>query len=144
MAAGLSVTLALCIAGASFAAGALLVEPDAAPIPSSAAAGAHHGAVQPGYGGASDVAPSQDVGGTEPTLTIDEFTIQSISVSPGAQVTVVNADSAAHTVTAEDGGFDTGTIDAGATGTFTAPTVPGTYQVFCSIHPNMRATITVA
>ncbi|WP_187645609.1 hypothetical protein [Streptomyces sp. TRM49041] len=51
---------------------------------------------------------------------IENFTFSpaDLQVSPGAQVSVVNRDSASHTVTATgDKAFDTGTIKAGATAT---------------------------
>jgi plastocyanin len=53
-------------------------------------------------------------------------------------------DSTPHTLTDKGGKFDTGTIDAnGGTGTFTAPTQPGSYQLKCSFHPQMSGTLVV-
>jgi plastocyanin len=79
------------------------------------------------------------------TITIDNFafTPKSMTVSPGATVTVKNNDSTAHTVTADNKAFDTGPVDAGATKTFTAPTKAGSYPYICSIHPFMKATLVV-
>ncbi|MBW5480477.1 cupredoxin domain-containing protein [Streptomyces bambusae] len=82
----------------------------------------------------------------EVRIVIDNFTFSpaDLKVSPGAKVTVVNQDSAPHTVTATgDKAFDTGTIAAGATGTFTAPSTPGSYAYLCTIHPSMKGTLTV-
>lgn len=140
MSKSLSVTLGICIAAGGVAVGALFVSPEA-PGP---AASASHDAVAhpPTYGGQQGEEP--DAGTAAPTLTISNFAIQSITVAPGATVSVINADSAAHTVTAEDGSFDTGEIAAGGSSTFTAPTAPGTYAVFCAIHPSMTAIVTVA
>ncbi|WP_030587796.1 cupredoxin domain-containing protein [Streptomyces anulatus] len=79
-------------------------------------------------------------------IVIENFTFSpaDLQVRPGAQVTVVNRDSASHTVTATgDKAFDTGTIRAGATATFTAPSTPGSYSYLCTIHPNMKGTLTV-
>ncbi len=75
------------------------------------------------------------------TITIDNFAFapQSMTVSPGATVTVKNNDSTAHTVTAKNKAFDTGDVGAGATKTFTAPTKPGSYAYICLIHPFMKA-----
>ncbi len=64
-------------------------------------------------------------------------------VQPGEQITVSNLDGASHTMTANDGSFDTGLIAGGASATLTMPTAPGTYQYFCSLHPSMVSTITV-
>ncbi|MFE5934141.1 cupredoxin domain-containing protein [Streptomyces sp. NPDC056470] len=67
-----------------------------------------------------------------------------LKVRPGATVTVANEDSVPHTVTATGSdAFDTGEIAGGRSATFTAPDKPGTYPFFCSIHPNMKATLTV-
>ncbi|MEV0411172.1 cupredoxin domain-containing protein [Streptomyces sp. NPDC050448] len=79
-------------------------------------------------------------------IVIENFTFSpaDLQVRPGAKITVVNRDSASHTVTATgDKAFDTGTIRAGATATFTAPSTPGSYAYLCTIHPNMKGTLTV-
>ncbi|MCX5275380.1 cupredoxin domain-containing protein [Streptomyces virginiae] len=79
-------------------------------------------------------------------IVIENFTFSpaDLQVRPGAKVTVVNRDSASHTVTATgDKPFDTGTISGGATATFTAPSTPGSYSYLCTIHPNMKGTLTV-
>ena len=67
----------------------------------------------------------------------------SITVKPGATVTVKNEDVAAHTVT--DGSkFDTGDIAPGASKTFTAPTTAGSYPYICTIHQFMHGTLVVS
>jgi plastocyanin len=73
------------------------------------------------------------------TITIADFTFSGpLTVSAGAQVTVVNKDSVAHTVTADSsGGFDV-SVPAGGTATFTAPNAAGSYSFHCSIHPSMK------
>ncbi|MDI3406849.1 cupredoxin domain-containing protein [Streptomyces cavernicola] len=72
------------------------------------------------------------------------FDPDTLTVNPGEKVTVVNKDSTAHTVTAtESGAFDTGTIDGGKSGTFTAPSKPGSYDFVCSFHSNMTGKLIV-
>lgn len=72
------------------------------------------------------------------------FAPTTLTVAPGAKVTVKNEDSATHTVTASNkSDFDTGDIASGATKTFTAPAKPGTYTYICSIHQYMQGTLTV-
>jgi len=67
-----------------------------------------------------------------------------LTVAPGATVTVVNSDSAEHSVTADtDKAFDVD-IDGKGTATFTAPTKPGTYAYHCSYHPSMHGELVVA
>jgi plastocyanin len=61
------------------------------------------------------------------------------SVKAGSKVEVRNEDSATHTVTADDGSFDTKDVSAGGEASFTAPSTPGTYKFHCSIHPSMTS-----
>ena len=61
----------------------------------------------------------------------------------GAVVQVNNADAAAHTLTAKDGAFDTGSVEEGTVVSFTAPAAPGTYEFFCEIHPSMTGSLVV-
>lgn len=80
----------------------------------------------------------------EAVITIKDFQYElPASVAPGATVTVINEDTAPHTVTAEnDGGFDA-TAAGGETVTFTAPEEPGEYPIICTYHPQMSATLVV-
>ncbi|UXY32311.1 cupredoxin domain-containing protein [Streptomyces sp. HUAS TT20] len=72
------------------------------------------------------------------------FSPANLHVRPGTKVTVVNRDSASHTVTATgDKAFDTGSIAGDVTATFTAPSAPGSYSYICTIHPTMKGTLTV-
>jgi plastocyanin len=64
-------------------------------------------------------------------------------VKAGATVTVKNEDGFAHTVTADNGEFNTNNIDGGKTVTFTAPSTPGSYKFHCNIHSSMHGTLTV-
>jgi plastocyanin len=57
-------------------------------------------------------------------------------------VAVANNDATAHTVTANNHAFDTGTLNPGARTTITIAR-PSTYNYHCSIHPYMTGTITV-
>lgn len=68
-----------------------------------------------------------------------------LTVKPGQKVTVTNQDSAAHTLTDKKSHlFDTGTIaGSGGTGTFTAPSKPGSYPFGCTFHPGMEGTLVV-
>lgn len=71
------------------------------------------------------------------------FQLSSTTVAPGAEVTFRNDDSVAHTATADDGSFDSGSVPAGGSATFTAPDAPGEVAFHCEIHPSMTATLTV-
>ena len=61
----------------------------------------------------------------------------------GESVTWRNTDHATHTITAEDGSFDSGDLAPGATFTQTFAK-PGTYRFYCRIHRFMRGTVVVS
>ena len=72
-----------------------------------------------------------------------QVTIQGFAFSPanfevaaGDTIIFVNADSAPHTATAEDGAFDTGRIDPGAQVEVTIP--EGRHPYSCQYHPMMK------
>jgi plastocyanin len=94
--------------------------------------------------GAPSAAP---VAGTQITISKFLYSPVNLQVKPGATITVTNQDPVAHTVTAESGSsgiaFDSKTINANASGTFTAPTTPGTYPYICTFHPQMHGILTV-
>jgi plastocyanin len=56
-----------------------------------------------------------------------------IHVAPGATVLWTNSSPLAHTVTADDGAFDSGNIDAGGTFSMTFD-APGFYTYYCAPH----------
>ncbi len=70
------------------------------------------------------------------------FDPATVTVNVGDSVTWTNQDSTAHTATAGDGSFDTGSIGAGQTATVTFDTA-GTFAYVCSIHPQMSGTVVV-
>jgi plastocyanin len=92
-----------------------------------------------GYGGTTSQGGESE--GTY--IEAKDFSLTSISVAPGSSVKVENNGSATHTVTADDGAFDSGKIAGGASGSFTAPATPGTYGFHCAIHASMTGTLTV-
>ncbi|MDQ3725253.1 MAG: cupredoxin family copper-binding protein [Actinomycetota bacterium] len=91
----------------------------------------------------SEPAPSGEASKSE-KVDIVEFTYQPdpVVVSTGGKVTWQNQDTAPHTATADDGSFDTGTIEKGKIGSETFKEA-GTYAYFCEIHPTMRGTVEV-
>jgi plastocyanin len=66
------------------------------------------------------------------------------TVPPGATVTVRNDDPGIHTLTADNGAFNTGNINRGLPATFTAPTTPGRYPYHCLFHDYMTGVLTVS
>ena len=79
------------------------------------------------------------------TVSIQDFLFSpdQMTVAPGTTVTWVNDGQQPHTSTADDGTWDSGTLQPGDDYSFTFDQ-PGTYTYHCSIHPDMTATITVS
>ena len=65
-----------------------------------------------------------------------------VTIEEGGKVTWINRDSAPHTATAEDGSFDTGTLEEGKLGSASFKQA-GTYEYVCTIHPEMQGTVEV-
>jgi plastocyanin len=65
-----------------------------------------------------------------------------VTVQVGGKVIWLNQDSAAHTATAEDGSFDTGTLEEGKLKSETFKQA-GTYEYICQIHPGMHGVVEV-
>lgn len=65
-----------------------------------------------------------------------------VTVQVGGKVTWLNQDSAPHTATADDGSFDTGTLEEGKLKSETFKQA-GTYTYICEIHPDMHGTVEV-
>jgi plastocyanin len=90
-------------------------------------------------------APATEATADRPIIQIEGFAFSALdSVAPGTEIAVANLDGAQHTLTAEDGSFNTGGLDGGATIAITAPDAPGTYNFVCNIHPSMTGSLTVA
>jgi plastocyanin len=91
----------------------------------------------------SEPAPSGDASKSE-KVDIVEFTYQPdpVVVQVGGKVIWQNQDTAPHTATADDGSFDTGTIEKGKIGSETFKEA-GTFTYFCEIHPTMHGTVEV-
>lgn len=97
----------------------------------------------------SEAEPSEAAGGEE-TVRLSQFAFDptELSIAAGTEVSFVNADSAAHTVTegtdgaaAADPIIDEELQQNGST-SFTFDE-PGTYEITCRFHPSMHLTIVV-
>jgi len=78
------------------------------------------------------------------TVEIVDFAYdpEPVRVQTGGKVIWKNMDSGPHTATADDGSFDTGTIEEGKLKSETFKE-PGTYTYFCEIHPTTHGTVEV-
>jgi plastocyanin len=85
-----------------------------------------------------------DAGSSTNAVSISNFSFDpaDVGVAAGTEVTWTNDDPAPHTVTAEDGTFDSGTLEPGQS--FSVAVVGnGPITYFCQIHPDMTGTVTV-
>jgi plastocyanin len=107
--------------------------PKPTPIPSAPAT--VDGLTPPAGGSASDSTRSLQI--------VDlAFDPASASVIAGTTVTWTNGGIAPHTVTAVDGAFDSGMLNAGATWTRRFDQA-GTFRFACAVHPDMAGVLTV-
>jgi len=70
------------------------------------------------------------------------FSPTRIEIAAGTAITWTNNDQLVHTVTADDGSWDSGPIEPGKTWTHTFAQ-PGAYAVHCTPHPFMKAVVVV-
>jgi plastocyanin len=130
-------TVALVAAGCSSDA-----EPAAAPVTEPATEAVTTEA--PATEAPATEAPATEAPVDGPTIQIEGFAFSALDpVAPGTEIVVANLDGAQHTLTADDGSFNSGGLDGGSTITITAPDVPGTYTFVCNIHPSMIGSLTV-
>lgn len=96
----------------------------------------------PGSPPARDGAPeSANVTQVAPTAGTDEIVLIDNEIVPkvlnatrGSPITVRNAGATPHTLTAQDGSFDTGRIEPGASTTITLPDRLGAVHIYCRYH----------
>jgi plastocyanin len=90
-------------------------------------------------GGGEGSAPA-----TEASVSVLDrsFSPGSVTIAPNGTVQWTNVSGRDHTVTADDGSFDSGTLIEGATWSLTFD-APGVYPYFCVIHPDMRGVVSV-
>jgi plastocyanin len=91
----------------------------------------------------STTAPSGEAARAE-KVKIVEFVYgpDPVTVQTGGKVIWQNEDTAPHTATADDGSFDTGTIEQGKIKSQTFKQA-GIFTYFCEIHPTMHGTVEV-
>jgi plastocyanin len=124
---------------------------DPAPSDAASEAAAPSEAAEPSEAGApSDDAEPSEAAGEEVRVMLESFVFDptELTISVGTEVTFLNADPAAHTVTHGTDGeaADDPIIDdelAGNQATSFTFDEPGTYELTCRLHPSMNMTITV-
>jgi plastocyanin len=78
------------------------------------------------------------------TITIASMNFGApVTVSPGAEVSIKNNDSAEHSVTSDTAGKFDVDVEGNEEATLTAPSEPGEYAYHCTYHPSMHGTLIV-
>ena len=97
------------------------------------------------HGGGSR-APQTPVVADAAQITVEirdfDFLPRDLTVKLGTEVTWVNRDSVPHDATDEAGGWGTGMLKGGESAALTFD-LTGTYRYLCTIHADMKATLTV-
>ncbi len=81
-------------------------------------------------------------GATSVRISNFAFAPVDITVPLGAVLTWTNDDAAPHTVTADNGAFDSIVLNQNGVFQYTASTA-GTFTYYCRVHPYMKAKLTV-
>ena len=105
----------------------------------------YFGRIVVGGGGSSDAAKSSTAApasSASVSMAGRAFSPATITIAAGGSVTFRNHDDRAHTVTASDGAFDSGTIAEGGSWKRTFKRA-GTFSYLCAIHPEMTGKIVV-
>ena len=87
--------------------------------------------------------PASPTSGAEVIIKNFRFQPAQLNVHPGETIEFKNEDIYAHTVTADDGSFDSGLIQPGSSWKLTL-SKSGTIAYHCAPHPNMKATLVAA
>ncbi len=142
-------SLIVCLAAAAFTAGALLLNQDSpGPAPVAMAADATADASPtstPGgaYRTPARGSPAGAPAGNPARLEIQGFAFSAVTAGRRGGVAIQNRDGVPHTVTADNGGFDSGRVAPIGTARIVAPAAPGNYRFTCLIHPQMSGTLVV-
>jgi plastocyanin len=105
----------------------------------------YHGTIV--VGGASGSKPAPNTSGSvsnsaSVSMAGRAFSPSTVTIAAGGSVTFRNDDDRAHTVTADDGAFNSGTISEGGSWKRTFKE-PGTFSYLCAIHPEMTGKVVV-
>ena len=90
--------------------------------------------------GGLEVVPVQDARSVD--IGDNFFDPPDVAIEPGSTITWTNRGAVPHTVTADDGSFDSGRLNPGDSYTV-AFGGQGTVTYHCEIHPEMRGSVTV-
>jgi plastocyanin len=103
------------------------------------------GSDDPQAGASSGSSTSAPAGEPTSAITIKDFAFAPVMATAkvGDTISVTDADDVTHTLTADDGSFDTGKLPKGADHPITLDSA-GTFTYHCEIHSYMKGTIEVS
>lgn len=105
--------------------------------------GGHHDQMHGGGGGGAAQTPVlSDASQVNVEIADYDFSPRDLTVRAGTAITWTNRDGVPHDATDEAGGWGTGTLKQSERGAISFDS-PGAYGYLCTIHPNMRGTVTV-
>jgi plastocyanin len=125
----------LALAGGTFAAGCGAGEEESTASPIAETTTSEQATSGGGGGGSATSTDRIDIADFK-------YDPETITVDAGTKISWTNSDEAAHTATADDSSFDTGTLDLDDQGSASFDK-PGTYAYYCRFHPFMKATVEV-
>lgn len=115
-------------------------------MPGTYGAPGNYGQAPGAYGApaapAADPQPAEATESASVSISQMRFQAPTVTIKAGGTVTWTNAEAMPHTVTADNGSFDSVQLGAGDTFSHTFAE-PGTYAYYCKLHPMMRATVVV-
>ncbi len=97
-----------------------------------------------GYGSQPAATPAPAQNSSQPAVTISGFAFSpaTLTVKAGTTVTWTNNDPTAHTVTSDNGAFDSGNVASNGAFSYTFASA-GTFPYHCAIHASMKASVVV-
>jgi plastocyanin len=104
--------------------------------------GEHHDQMHRGGDGAPQTPVLSDASQVNVEIADFDFSPRVLTVQSGVAITWANRDSAPHDATDEAGAWGTGTLKQGESATIVFD-FPGEYEYLCTIHPDMKGTLTV-
>lgn len=104
--------------------------------------GGHHDQMHGGGGGAPQTPVLSGASQVNVEIADYDFSPRDLTVRAGTAITWTNRDGVPHDATDEAGAWGTGTLKQGERATISFDS-PGEYGYLCTVHPNMRGTLTV-
>ncbi len=104
--------------------------------------GGQHDQMHRGAGGAPQTPVLSEASEVDVEIADFDFSPRKLTVQAGVAITWTNRDSAPHDATDVAGAWATDTLRQGKSATIVFDS-PGEYEYLCTIHPDMKGTLTV-